>query len=78
MKPYDHPGVESGVTAYDHGADWIRVRFQDGSTYEYSAASVGRRRLGQMKRHADAGQGLSTYISTHPEVREGYVRKWEW
>lgn len=75
MQPYQHSGGPSGVTAYDYGSDWIRVRLHDGGVYEYTASSVGRRRLNQMKRHADAGQGLSTYISTHSEVREGYVRR---
>ena len=28
-----------------------------------------------MKKLARAGKGLSTYISSHPEVREGYAKK---
>ncbi|MGV3661025.1 MAG: hypothetical protein ACO1TE_12630 [Prosthecobacter sp.] len=75
MEPYGHLNRDSGVTAFDLGKGWIRVRFQDGTVYEYTAASVGRRHLSQMKRLAEAGHGLSTYISTHPEVRDGYVAK---
>lgn len=75
MKPYGHSGAASGVRAYEYGPGWIRVQFQDGSLYKYTAQSVGRHHLKQMKLHADAGRGLSTYISTHPKVREGYVRK---
>ncbi len=75
MKPYRNLSGDSGVSAFEHGPGWINVQFKEGATYEYTAAGVGRRHLSQMKRHADAGRGLSTYISRHPEVRDGYTRR---
>ncbi len=74
MKRYVNQSGNSGVTAYEHGRDWIKVRFQDERIYEYTAKGVGRKHLKEMKRLADAGSGLSAYISEHPEVRDGYER----
>lgn len=43
--------------------------------YEYTRASVGLAHLTEMKRRADEGRGLSTYISQNPQVRNGYARR---
>ena len=73
MKPYRNSRRDSAVAAYDYGPDWILLRFVRGKSYKYTAASVGRANLETMKRLADAGDGLATFINTHPEVKDGYV-----
>jgi hypothetical protein len=43
--------------------------------YWYTEESVGAQHLAALKRLALSGRGLSTYISQHAEVKEGYARK---
>ena len=73
MKRYANRTRESGVTHYELGEDWIEVRFsKSAQTYRYSTGKIGAKHLREMKRLAKAGQGLATYISQHPDVRDGY------
>ncbi|ACB77153.1 hypothetical protein [Opitutus terrae] len=74
MKRYRNAVGDSGVVAYDYGTDWIRLQFSRGKPYTYRAAKIGRANLETMKRLADAGDGLTTFINTHPKVRNGYLR----
>jgi curved DNA-binding protein CbpA len=75
---------DSGVSEFEYGADWIRVKFRDGEFYEYRASKIGQSHINEMKRLADAGEGLTTYVNTHRDVyygwsfqfaRDGKVRK---
>ncbi|MEJ7806966.1 MAG: hypothetical protein WKG03_13720 [Telluria sp.] len=70
MKKYRRLAGDSGVLAYALGAEAIRVKFMDGKVYTYSYASCGRAHVEQMTLLAEAGRGLSTYISKY--VRERY------
>ena len=73
MKPYPDKSGESGVTHYELGKDWIEIRFAGRpEPYRYSARGIGNGHLDALKRLAEAGQGLATYISQNPEVRDGY------
>ncbi|HAA54780.1 MAG TPA: hypothetical protein DCE42_08475 [Myxococcales bacterium] len=63
MKVYGNRHGESGVKFYEYGEDWIRVAFTSGQVYEYTHASAGKEHIDEMKRCADEGEGLSTYIS---------------
>ena len=49
------------------------LQFVGGKVYEYTAGSVGPTNLKTMKRLADDGEGLTTFINTHPEVKDGYI-----
>lgn len=71
MKPYLDHGGDSGIAAYECGRTWIRIQFKDGDTYEYRATAVGAAHVKAMKKLADAGAGLNTYINTHAEVKSG-------
>jgi hypothetical protein len=75
MKSYRDVDGDSGVSAYEYGNDWIRVQFKHGGIYEYRASSIGAAHLSTMKRLADSGAGLTTYINTNPEVKMGYSQK---
>ncbi len=73
MKRYGNRHGRSGVRVYETGPDWIEVQFTgDDRRYRYSHRSAGRPLVEQMKRLADAGRGLSTFISRH--VRDKYER----
>jgi len=74
MKPYRNLRGDSGVSAYEYGPDWIRVQFRHGEIYEYRRDRVGAAQLAEMKRLADAHHGLTTFINTHPAVKQGYTR----
>ena len=76
MKPYKNLSGHSGVIAYAITEDAIHIRFRDGdaSNYLYDAASVGKADLETMKRLAQAGRGLSTFISRN--VGDRYARRW--
>ena len=71
MKSYHDRGGDSGIAAYEYGADWIRIRFRKGGTYDYRSSIIGAAHVRAMKRLADSGRGLNTYINMHPEVKEG-------
>lgn len=74
MKRYRNlSGKKTGVASYESGDGFIRVRFVNGETYEYTHAKPGRMHVRNMQQLAAAGLGLSTYISRF--VRENYARK---
>jgi len=73
MRPYRNLSGNSGVSAYETGADFIKLRFAGGDTYLYDYRRPGRRDVERMKRLAAAGTGLSTYVAQR--VRERYAAK---
>jgi murein tripeptide amidase MpaA len=66
-------GGGSGVRFYALGPSFIRVWFKDGDGYEYDHVRPGRKHVDAMKRLAEEGRGLATYINQH--VRANYARK---
>lgn len=72
MKKYKG-SKESGVSAYEIGPDWIKVKFKDETVYTYSYTSAGRIHVETMKDLATKGEHLSTYINRY--VRELYVKQ---
>ena len=56
---------DSGVYAYEYGADYIRVIFTTGAIYLYTYDSAGADNIEQMKMLADYGDGLNAYINSH-------------
>jgi hypothetical protein len=74
MRPYANLSGDSGILAYEPGPTFIRIQFRSGDPYVYTYESVGQENVERMKVLAAAGKGLSTFISQHPSVRNGYVR----
>ena len=70
MQRYSDIDRDSGVVAYEYGADFIRVRFSDGEIYLYTYRSAGSENIEKMKSLADIGDGLNAYINRH--VRKLY------
>ncbi|HEY9154923.1 MAG TPA: hypothetical protein VIM69_07330 [Opitutaceae bacterium] len=75
MKPYTNRSGKAGVVGYEYGDGWITLQFARGAHYTYSAAKIGKTNLAKMKRLADAGEGLTTFINTHSEVKNGYTKE---
>jgi hypothetical protein len=71
VKSYQNIGEDSGIASYEYGVDWIRIWFKKGGSYKYPSSMIGAAHLRAMKRRADSGKGLNTYINTHREVKEG-------
>lgn len=75
METYRNLSGDSGIESYALGDGCIAVRFKSGVIYWYTDTSVGSDHVAEMSRLARYGKGLSTYISTHPDVSAGYARK---
>jgi hypothetical protein len=73
MERYRNLGGRSAITHYEKRADGIRVRFQDGWTYDYDHVRPGWHHVERMKLLAASGSGLGAYISRN--VRDRYARK---
>jgi hypothetical protein len=73
MQRYKNLGGDSGVVAYDIDAGQIIVQFRNGDRYLYTEDSAGAANIAQMQALAQAGRGLSAFISQH--VHDRYERK---
>ncbi len=61
---------QSGVISYKTGKDFIEVQF-DGWLYTYTYGSAGKKAIEEMKKLAQANEGLSTFISQrHPQYEK--------
>ena len=66
MERYGNSGGDSGVSAYEIGADYIKVRFSGTSrTYTYSYKKAGSTHVDSMKNLARSGSGLNSYINRY-------------
>ena len=67
MKRYANRSGNSGVEAYRFDATSIWVKFRHGAVpYQYSSKGrAGPEKVARMKALAEAGEGLSTFISQH-------------
>jgi len=73
MAQYLSLGGPSGITTYEISDDSITVGFKNGSLYLYNYTKPGRVHVEEMKKLAQAGQGLNSYIDKH--VRKNYAAK---
>lgn len=73
MERYQNLEGDSGVTSFESGPDYIKVRFRNGVTYVYDYVRPGVAHVERMKDLARTGRGLSTYISRY--VRAAFARK---
>jgi hypothetical protein len=67
MEPYSNLNGDSGVLAYQIGADYIIVQFKTGhyTFYKYTYSSAGNLVIETLKNFARQGRGLNSYISTN-------------
>ena len=73
MTPYKNLSEESGVKAYEILDEGIRVQFISDDVYYYSHDIPGKKHVDEMKRLAEKGRGLATYISQN--VRQNFASK---
>lgn len=73
MERYKNRSHESGVVAYEIGRGSITVKFISGETYLYTTKSAGADNIAEMRRLAEDGAGLSTFISQR--VHDRYATK---
>ncbi len=66
MERYRNSGGDSGVSAYEIGADYIKVKFSGTSrSYVYSYRKAGSSHVENMKGLAIKGSGLNSYINQY-------------
>lgn len=66
MTPYARLDPTAGVTHFENGDGFIRVRFKHSATiYTYTNNSAGASEIATMQQLAATGKGLSTYIAQH-------------
>jgi hypothetical protein len=72
--PYKDLSKKSGVIAYEKGKTFIKIKFKEAPyIYTYNYIKPGKLHVLQMKKLADAGTGLSTYISQN--IRDDYYSR---
>lgn len=69
MQTYTNRSGASGISAYEIGIDYIRIRFSTGSIYRYSYRKAGRSHVDNMKRLATVGSGLNGYINSNVKYK---------
>ena len=73
MEIYKNLAGDSGVAAYEIGNTWIRVTFDTGAQYLYTYESAGAHNIETMKKLAEDGHGLNSFIRRF--VDKGYASK---
>jgi hypothetical protein len=70
-RPHGSRHGNSGVSFYAPGRSSIRLWFRDGRGYVYDSRKPGKLHVDAMKRLAEEGRGLTTYINQH--VRKNFA-----
>ena len=73
MKTYKNTGGDSGISGYEIFEHKIDVHFNTGDIYTYSYSSAGQIHIEKMKKLAEKGTGLNSYIMNN--VRFNYESK---
>tara|TARA_B110001469_G_C9555971_1_gene275765 strand:+ start:519 stop:752 length:234 start_codon:yes stop_codon:yes gene_type:complete len=74
MIPYKNLSGKSGVELYDTDADVIKIKFKKMYyIYSYDYATNGAEVVEEMKRMAEAGRGLSTFIAQ--KIKKNFATK---
>jgi hypothetical protein len=79
LNPYKHEG-SSGVKAYQSGADFIILEFENAAkdrkrVYLYNYEVPGKTHVETMKKLARKGEGLTTYKNKY--FRSDYYAYWD-
>ncbi len=69
MEKYRNSSGNSGISAYEIGPDYIKIRFSSGETYQYSYKKAGQKHVENMKRLAIKGTKLNTYLNTYVKFK---------
>ena len=70
MERYKNLGGDSGVSAYEIGTDFIKIKFKSSTPiYVYTNMKTGQQHVEAMKQLAERGTGLQAYINHHKGMR---------
>lgn len=70
MKHYRNATGRSGVSSYETGADYITVKFYGTfRSYTYSYKRAGKIHVENMKRLAQHGSGVNSYINQYVKYK---------
>ncbi|MFD2825877.1 hypothetical protein ACFSYG_05295 [Leeuwenhoekiella polynyae] len=70
MKRYRNLGGDSNVSEFEIGADHIVVKFSGTiRTYRYSYSRAGQNHVEAMKKLAQNGRGLNSYINRYVKFK---------
>lgn len=69
MEKYANRSGQSGISAYEVGLDYIRIRFSSRAIYQYSYRKAGRYHVENMKKLAVRGSGLNSYINSNVKFK---------
>ena len=70
MKEYKNNNGNSAVARYENGADYIKVEFLiTRHILKFSYRSAGKVHIEEMKKLADTGCGLGSYIDARMNIR---------
>ena len=72
MVAYKNIDGDSSIIAYEIGSDYIRVQFSNGKVHLWNYRSAGSANIEQMKKLAQIGNGLNSFIMR--VVKNLYVR----
>ncbi len=73
MTKYLDVDNDSGIEAYEIGSNQISVKFKDtAKIYVYSYTNAGKENVEHMKKLAQSGDGLNSFINLN--VKYKYVR----
>jgi len=75
MIPYKNISQKSGVKAYAIEPEGIKVEFENDGTYLYTYKSAGKAAIEKMKKLAQSGKSLSTFISQ--KIKDKFAKKIE-
>lgn len=66
MESYRNSSGDSGVSAYEIGTDYIAIKFSSTTKiYIYSHRKAGYTHVENMKRLAQSGSGLNSYVNRY-------------
>lgn len=63
MKHYKNLNYGSSVLAYEYGSEWITIEYVSGRVHTYKYEDTGKEHVDAMKKYADKGKGLDSYIA---------------
>lgn len=73
---YKNLSGNSGVSNYAIGKDFIEIKFNENDNiYIYNYFLNGEKHIEKMKELAVKGEGLNTYISQTPEVKNHFISR---
>ncbi|MBI9054387.1 MAG: hypothetical protein JEY96_11255 [Bacteroidales bacterium] len=71
MERYKNRNGDSGVSSFELGEDYIRIKFKGTiKLYKYSYRRAGQKHVERMKVLAENGSGLNEYVNRY--VRDLY------